>query len=56
MIREAFEKMAKHIVKPVTEENICRPKGIICVQKTIYPEGKAMVRKDGSEWYGISKN
>ena len=59
MIREAFQKVAEQILKPVTVENeyIPRAKGIVCVQKVVYPKGKPEFSKNGTgEWYGITEN
>lgn len=55
MIQEAFNKIREAIVKPSTLENEYKPNKFVCVKKTVYPEDKPRLNKDGSEWYGLTK-
>lgn len=56
MIETAFNKMKEAILKPSTLENEYKPKKFVCVKKTVYPEDKPRLKKDGTEWYGIGGN
>ena len=54
-----IHKAFKVATSEVCEENVYKPraKGIVCVKKTIYPEGRARISKNGTgEWYGIIEN
>ena len=48
-IQEFFNK---HILDR-QPKNTYAPPLFVCIERTVYPEGKPRIRKNGKEWYGL---
>lgn len=51
-IKKIHEAFNKHILDK-QPENEYTPPQFVCVSRTVYPEGKPRIRKNGQEWYGL---